>query len=163
MWGKRTNCPVVKGKENADPGSVIFEAIKRAREEGYDLVIADTAGRLHTKVPLMEELKKVERTILKATDGRPPDEVFLVLDSTTGQNAMQQMKLFREALNVTGVVMTKLDGTAKGGVILGVVEQHKTPVRYIGLGERVEDLREFNAQEFVEAMFAKPSEATLAA
>ena len=163
MWGKRVGCPVVKGKENADPGSVIFEAIKRAREEGFDIVIADTAGRLHTKVPLMEELKKVERTILKATDGVPPDEVFLVLDSTTGQNAMQQMKLFRDALNVTGVVLTKLDGTAKGGVILGIVEQYRTPVRFIGLGERVEDLREFDAQAFVEAMFAKPSEATLAA
>ena len=107
--------------------------------------------------------KKVERTILKATDGVPPDEVFLVLDSTTGQNAMQQMKLFRDALNVTGVVLTKLDGTAKGGVILGIVEQYRTPVRFIGLGERVEDLREFDPQAFVEAMFAKPSEATMAA
>lgn len=163
MWGKRVGCPVVKGKENADPGSVIFEAIKRARDEQYDIVIADTAGRLHTKVPLMEELKKVERTILKATDGRPPDEVFLVLDATTGQNAAQQMKMFREALAITGVVMTKLDGTAKGGVILGIVEQHRIPVRYIGLGERVEDLREFDTETFVEAMFAKPSEATLAA
>jgi len=163
MWGKRVGCPVVKGKENADPGAVIFEAIKRAREEGFDIVIADTAGRLHTKAPLMEELKKVERTILKATDGVPPDEVFLVLDSTTGQNAMQQMKLFRDTLNITGVVLTKLDGTAKGGVILGIVEQYRTPVRFIGLGERVEDLREFDAQAFVEAMFAKPSEATLAA
>jgi fused signal recognition particle receptor len=163
MWGKRVNCPVVKGKENADPGSVIFEAIKRAREEGYDLVIADTAGRLHTKVPLMEELKKIERTITKATDGRTADEVFLVLDSTTGQNAVQQMKMFRDALTVTGVVLTKLDGTAKGGVILGIVEQHKVPVRFIGLGERVEDLREFDPNTFVEAMFAKPSEATLAA
>jgi fused signal recognition particle receptor len=163
MWGKRVNCPVVKGKENADPGAVIFEAIKRARDEGYDLVIADTAGRLHTKVPLMDELKKVERTIMKATDGRTADEVFLVLDSTTGQNAVQQMKMFREALTVTGVVLTKLDGTAKGGVILGIVEQHKVPVRFIGLGERVEDLREFDPNTFVEAMFAKPSEATLAA
>jgi fused signal recognition particle receptor len=163
MWGKRVGCPVVKGKENADPGSVIFEAIKRARDEGFDIVIADTAGRLHTKVPLMEELKKVERTIMKAMDGRTADEVLLVLDSTTGQNAVQQTKLFREALTVTGVVLTKLDGTAKGGVILGIVEQHKVPVRFIGLGERVEDLREFDPHTFVEAMFAKPSEATLAA
>jgi fused signal recognition particle receptor len=163
MWGKRANCPVVKGKENTDPSSVIFDAIKRARDEGYDLVIADTAGRLHTKVPLMDELKKIERTVSKATDGRPPDEVLLVLDSTTGQNAVQQMKMFREAIGVTGVVMTKLDGTAKGGVILGIVEQHKVPVRYIGLGERVEDLREFDTRTFVEAMFTKPSEATLAA
>jgi fused signal recognition particle receptor len=163
MWGKRVGCPVVKGKDNADPGSVIFEAVKRARDEGYDLVIADTAGRLHTKVPLMEELKKVERTVAKASDGRLPDEVFLVLDSTTGQNAVQQMKMFREAMNITGVVLTKLDGTAKGGVILGIVDQHKIPVRFIGLGERVEDLREFDAAAFVEALFAKPSEATLAA
>ncbi len=163
MWGKRVGCPVVKGKENADPGSVIFEAIKRARDESYDLVIADTAGRLHTKIPLMEELKKVERTVAKATDGRTPDEVFLVLDATTGQNAVQQMKLFRDAMNVTGVVLTKLDGTAKGGVVLGIVEQHKIPVRFIGLGERVEDLREFDSATFVEALFAKPSDAILAA
>jgi fused signal recognition particle receptor len=163
MWGKRVGCPVVRGKDNAEPGSVIFEAVKRAREEGFDLVIADTAGRLHTKSPLMEELKKVERTIAKANDGRGPDEVFLVLDSTTGQNAVQQMKLFRDALAITGVVLTKLDGTAKGGVVLGIVEQHGVPVRFIGLGERVEDLREFDAQAFVEALFAKPAEATLAA
>jgi fused signal recognition particle receptor len=154
---------VVKGKENADPGSVIFDAVKRAKDEGYDLVIADTAGRLHTKIPLMEELKKVERTVAKAMDGRAPDEVFLVLDSTTGQNAVQQMKMFREAIGITGVVLTKLDGTAKGGVVLGIVDQHKVPVRFIGLGERVEDLREFEARTFVEALFAKPAEATLAA
>jgi fused signal recognition particle receptor len=163
MWGKRVGCPVVKGKENADPSAVIFEAIKRAREESYDLVIADTAGRLHTKAPLMDELKKIERTIQKATDGRSADEVFLVLDATTGQNAMQQMKMFGEALTTTGVVLTKLDGTAKGGVILGIVDQHKVPVRFIGLGERVEDLREFDPRTFVEAMFAKPTETTMAA
>jgi fused signal recognition particle receptor len=163
MWGKRVGCPVVKGKEGADPGSVIFEAVKRAKDEGFDLVIADTAGRLHTKAPLMEELKKVERTVVKATEGRAPDEVFLVLDSTTGQNAVQQMKLFRDALNVTGVVLTKLDGTAKGGVVLGIVDQYRIPLRFIGLGERVEDLREFEARAFVEALFAKPAEATLAA
>jgi len=163
MWGKRVGCAVVRGKENADPGSVIFDAIKRAHGEGYDLVILDTAGRLHTKVPLMEELKKIERTILKASDGRPADEIFLVLDATTGQNAVQQMKLFREAQNITGVVLTKLDGTAKGGVILGIVDQHKIPVRFIGLGERLEDLRVFDPRTFVEALFAKPSETTMAA
>ena len=163
MWGKRVGCPVVKGKDNADPGSVIFEAINRARAEGFDLVLADTAGRLHTKVPLMDELSKVVRTIAKANDGHEPDEVLLVLDSTTGQNAVQQMKMFREALAVTGVVLTKLDGTAKGGVVLGLVEQHGIPVRFIGLGERVEDLREFDARAFVEALFSKPTEATLAA
>jgi fused signal recognition particle receptor len=158
MWGKRVGCPVVKGKENSDPGAVIFEAIKKAQQESFDLVIADTAGRLHTKVPLMDELKKIERTIAKATDGNPPDEVFLVLDATTGQNAVQQMKMFRDAMTTTGVVLTKLDGTAKGGVILGIVDQHKIPVRFIGLGERVEDLREFEPHTFVEAMFAKPAE-----
>jgi fused signal recognition particle receptor len=111
----------------------------------------------------MDELKKVERTVAKAMDGGSADEVFLVLDSTTGQNAVQQMKIFREAIAVTGVVLTKLDGTAKGGVVLGIVDQHQLPVRFIGLGERVEDLREFNPRTFVEAMFAKPAEATLAA
>jgi fused signal recognition particle receptor len=163
MWGTRAGAPIVRGPENADPGSVIFEAVRRAREEHFDLVIADTAGRLHTKAPLMEELKKVERTIAKANDGRPPDEVFLVLDATTGQNALQQMKIFGEAMTVTGVVLTKLDGTAKGGIVLGVVDQHKVPVRFIGLGERVEDLREFEPRIFVEALFSKPADATMAA
>jgi fused signal recognition particle receptor len=163
MWGKRVGCPVVKGKENADPSSVIFEAVKKASDEGFDLVIADTAGRLHTKAPLMDELQKVERTVGKALNGRNADEVFLVLDSTTGQNAVQQMNLFREAVGVTGVVLTKLDGTAKGGVILPIVGQHRVPVRFIGLGEKVEDLREFEATTFVEALFARPDDETMAA
>jgi fused signal recognition particle receptor len=163
MWGKRVGCPVVKGKENADPSSVIFEALKKATEDGYDLVIADTAGRLHTKAPLMDELVKVERTVGKALNGRNADEVFLVLDSTTGQNAVQQMNMFREAVGVTGVVLTKLDGTAKGGVILPIVGQHRVPVRFIGLGEKVEDLREFEATTFVEALFARPDDETMAA
>ena len=163
VWGQRVGCPVVKGKEGADPGSVIFEAITRGREEGYDLVIADTAGRLHTKQPLMDELKKVDRTITKALGGRPADEILLVLDATTGQNAVQQMHMFREALNITGVVLTKLDGTAKGGVILGIVSEHKVPVRFVGLGERVEDLREFEAEEFVRALFEQSNDENLAA
>jgi fused signal recognition particle receptor len=163
VWGRRVNCPVMKGKEGGDPSAVIFEAIKRAQEEAYDLVIADTAGRLHTKAPLMEELKKVERTIQKALGGRPADEILLVLDATTGQNAVQQMHMFREALRVSGVVLTKLDGTAKGGMVLGIVDEHKVPVRFIGLGERVEDLREFDALSFVEALFSKPNGETLAA
>ena len=163
VWGRRVNCPVMKGKEGGDPSAVIFEAIKRAQEEGYDLVIADTAGRLHTKAPLMEELKKVDRTIQKALGGRAADEILLVLDATTGQNAVQQMHMFREALQVTGVVLTKLDGTAKGGMVLGIVDEHRVPVRYIGLGERVEDLREFDATNFVEALFSKPDGETLAA
>jgi fused signal recognition particle receptor len=163
VWGKRGNCPVVKGKEGSDPGAVIFEAVKKAQTEGFDLVIADTAGRLHTKAPLMEELKKVERTVEKALGGRVADEIFLVLDATTGQNAVQQMHMFREALPLTGVVLTKLDGTAKGGMILGIVDEYKIPVRFIGLGERVEDLREFDAASFVEALFAKPDGETMAA
>jgi fused signal recognition particle receptor len=163
VWGRRVNCPVIKGKEGGDPSAVIFEAIKRSQEEGYDLVIADTAGRLHTKAPLMEELKKVDRTIQKALGGRAADEILLVLDATTGQNAVQQMHMFREALQVSGVVLTKLDGTAKGGMILGIVDEHKVPIRFVGLGERVEDLREFDAASFVEALFSKPNGETLAA
>jgi fused signal recognition particle receptor len=163
VWGRRVNCPVIKGKEGADPSGVIFDAVKRAQDEGYDLVIADTAGRLHTKAPLMEELKKVDRTIQKALSGRRADEILLVLDATTGQNAVQQMHMFREALQVSGVVLTKLDGTAKGGMILGIVDEHKVPIRFVGLGERVEDLREFDATSFVEALFSKPNGETLAA
>ncbi|HEV7799624.1 MAG TPA: signal recognition particle-docking protein FtsY [Burkholderiales bacterium] len=163
VWAKRVNCPVVTGKEGADPGAVIFDAVKRAQAEGFDLVIADTAGRLHTKVPLMEELKKVDRTAQKALGGRTADEILLVLDATTGQNAVQQMHMFREALQVSGVVLTKLDGTAKGGMILGIVDEHRVPVRFIGLGERLEDLREFDAESFVEALFAKPDGEILAA
>ena len=163
VWGRRVNCPVIKGKEGADPSGVVFDAVKRAQAEGYDLVIADTAGRLHTKAPLMEELKKVDRTIQKALGGRGADEILLVLDATTGQNAVQQMHMFREALQVSGVVLTKLDGTAKGGMILGIVDEHKIPIRFVGLGERVEDLREFNASSFVEALFSKPDGETLAA
>lgn len=163
VWGRRVSCPIVKGKENSDPGSVIFDAVRKARDEGFDIVIADTAGRLHTKAPLMDELKKVERTATKALDGRQPDEVLLVLDATTGQNAVQQANMFREALRVTGLVLTKLDGTAKGGVILGVVHEHGIPVRYVGLGERVEDLREFDARDFAEALFSRTEGETAAA
>ncbi len=159
VWGRRTGCEVIKGKDRADPSSVIFDAIKRAQEIGADVVIADTAGRLHTKSPLMEELKKVGRTIEKAL-GRPADEVLLVLDATTGQNALQQAEMFGEAMAVTGIALTKLDGTAKGGVILGIVDQHGVPVRYVGIGERVEDLREFNPEGFVRALFERPNDET---
>lgn len=163
VWGKRVGCEVVKGKERADPSSVIFEAIQKARNDGADYVIADTAGRLHTKTPLMEELKKVYRIAGKAREGVDPDEVLLVLDSTNGQNAIQQVAMFKEALPITGIVLTKLDGTAKGGVILGIVDEHSIPVRYIGIGERVEDLREFEAESFVAALFEKPDDASAAA
>lgn len=162
VWGRRVGCEVVKGKERADPAAVIFDAIKKAGDEKADLVIADTAGRLHTKTNLMEELKKVVRSAGKAL-GRPVDEVLLVLDSTTGQNAIQQAQLFKGAIEVSAVALTKLDGTAKGGVILGIVDEHALPVRYVGIGERVEDLREFDAKTFVEALFTKPDDESLAA
>jgi fused signal recognition particle receptor len=158
VWGRRVGCDVVKGKDRADPGSVIFDAIQKAKESDVDIVIADTAGRLHTKVPLMEELKKLGRTVEKAL-GRPADHVLLVLDATTGQNAIQQAQLFKDALPVTGIVLTKLDGTAKGGVILGIVDRHEVPVEFIGIGERVEDLKAFDAESFLEALFEAPEAA----
>jgi fused signal recognition particle receptor len=151
VWGKRVGCDVVKGKDGADPAAVIFEAIQKASSTGADVVLADTAGRLHTKIPLMDELKKVARTMGKAMEGAP-HEVLLVIDATTGQNAMAQSRQFAEAMPLTGIVLTKLDGTAKGGVVLGICDEMKLPVRYIGLGERPDDLRAFDADEFVEAL-----------
>ncbi|MCU0692095.1 MAG: signal recognition particle-docking protein FtsY, partial [Polyangiaceae bacterium] len=151
VWGKRVGCDVVKGKDGADPGAVIFDAIKRAADMGADVVLADTAGRLHTKTPLMDELKKVIRTMGKAMDGAP-HEIFLVIDATNGQNAVAQSRMFAEAFSLSGIVLTKLDGTAKGGVILGICDELKVPVRYIGIGERADDLRPFDADEFVEAL-----------
>jgi fused signal recognition particle receptor len=155
VWGRRVGCDVVKGKDRADPGSVIFDAIQRAKDTGVDIVVADTAGRLHTKVPLMDELKKLGRTVEKAL-GRPADHVLLVLDATTGQNAIQQAQLFKDALPLSGIVLTKLDGTAKGGVILGIVDQHQVPIEFIGIGERVEDLKPFAAEAFLQALFESP-------
>lgn len=157
VWGKRVGAEVVRGKEGADPGAVAFEATKKAVEVGADILLVDTAGRLHTKVNLMDEIKKVKRTITKAFDGAP-HEILLVLDATTGQNALNQASLFKEALELTGIILTKLDGTAKGGVVLAVCDELKVPVRYIGLGERAEDLREFVAADFVEALFGKVDE-----
>jgi fused signal recognition particle receptor len=152
VWGKRVGSEVVRGKEGADPGAVAFDATNLAKAMGADLLLIDTAGRLHTKVPLMDEIKKVRKTIAKAMDGAP-HETLLVLDATTGQNALQQAILFRDALDLTGIVLTKLDGTAKGGIVLGICDELRVPVRYVGLGERAEDLREFYADEFVEALF----------
>ena len=152
IWGKRVGAPVVRGKEGADPSSVLFDAIKRGTAEGFDVVIGDTAGRLHTKTDLMEELQKVRRVIGKAAAGAP-HETWLVIDSTSGQNAIAQAQIFTQAMAVSGIVLTKLDGTAKGGVILGIADQLQIPVRFIGIGERVEDLREFEAGDFVEALF----------
>ncbi len=152
VWGVRVGCPVVKGKDGADPSSVIFDALKRAADEAYDVAILDTAGRLHTKVPLMEELKKVRRVMGKAIAGAP-HETLLVMDATTGQNGLSQARSFLEALEVNGIVLTKLDGTAKGGVLLGIASELGIPVRYIGVGEGIEDLREFDPEEFVAALF----------
>ncbi|MBL8627079.1 MAG: signal recognition particle-docking protein FtsY [Myxococcales bacterium] len=152
VWAKRANCPVVRGKEGGDPSSVIFEAVKRGVDEGADLVICDTAGRLHTKTDLMDELKKVRRVIDKAMPGAP-HETWMVLDATTGQNAITQAKTFKDAMEITGIVITKLDGSAKGGVILGICDELKVPVRYIGVGEKLEDLRSFDPAAFVAALY----------
>jgi fused signal recognition particle receptor len=153
VWGEREGATVVKGKEAADPGAVLFDAITKAKETGADVVLADTAGRLQTKTNLMDELAKIRRTIGKALDGAP-HETLLVLDSTNGQNAIQQARLFMETIPLTGIVLTKLDGTAKGGVILAIADELGLPVRYIGIGERAADLREFDPSEFVEALFS---------
>jgi fused signal recognition particle receptor len=152
VWAERAGAELVRGKEESDPASVVFEAIKRAKEIGADLVLADTAGRLHTKANLMEELKKVKRVAEKALPGAP-HEVLLVLDSTMGQNAIAQAKQFQEAVGVSSIALTKLDGTAKGGVIIGICDELKVPVAWAGVGERVADLRKFDAKEFVEALF----------
>jgi fused signal recognition particle receptor len=157
VWGKRVGAEVVKGKEGSDPSAVAFDATSRAKESGADLLLVDTAGRLHTKAPLMDEIKKLRKTIAKAMDGAP-HETLLVLDATTGQNALTQAAMFKEAVDLTGIVLTKLDGTAKGGIVLGICDELKVPVRYIGLGERAEDLREFQADEFVEALFGRGGE-----
>jgi fused signal recognition particle receptor len=162
VWGKRVGADVVKGKEGADPGAVAFDATKKAQEAAADVLLVDTAGRLHTKVNLMEEIKKVKRTITKAMDGAP-HETLLVLDATTGQNGLTQAVLFKEALELTGIILTKLDGTAKGGIVLAVCDELKVPVRYIGLGERAEDLREFVAVDFVEALFGRDDDEAAAA
>jgi fused signal recognition particle receptor len=152
VWAERAGAELVKGKDESDPASVIFEAIARAKEIGADLVLADTAGRLHTKSNLMEELKKVKRVADKALPGAP-HEVLLVLDSTMGQNAIAQAKQFQEAVGITSIALTKLDGTAKGGVIIGICDELKVPVAWAGVGERVADLRKFEAKEFVDALF----------
>jgi fused signal recognition particle receptor len=162
VWGKRVGAEVVRGKEGADPGAVAFDATTKAKDGGADLVLVDTAGRLHTKAPLMDEIKKVRKTIAKALDGAP-HETLLVLDATTGQNALTQAAMFKDALDLTGIVLTKLDGTAKGGIVLGICDELRVPVRYIGLGERAEDLREFDAEDFVEALFGKGEEESAAA
>ncbi|HOX43161.1 MAG TPA: signal recognition particle-docking protein FtsY [Myxococcota bacterium] len=152
VWGQRSGTQVIRGQDGSDPGAVVFNAISAARSQGADLVLADTAGRLHTKVNLVEELRKIQRVCGKAMEGAP-HHVWLVLDATTGQNAINQAKEFHQALSLTGIVLTKLDGTAKGGVVIGIADTFGIPVRYIGIGEGVEDLRPFQAEAFVKALF----------
>jgi len=152
VWAKRVGADLIKQSKGSDPSAVAFDSVHAAKSRNVDLVFIDTAGRLHTKVNLMEELKKVKRIIARECPGAP-HEVLLILDATTGQNAISQAKLFNEAIGVTGIALTKLDGTAKGGIIIGITEELKIPVRYIGVGEGMDDLREFNASEFVQALF----------
>jgi len=150
-WAKRAGADIVKHKEGADPGAVCFDAIKAGISRGVDVVIMDTAGRLHTKTPLMEELKKVKRVSEKAL-GRALDEIILVLDATTGQNALEQAKVFSKELSLSGIILTKLDGTAKGGIIIAIADQLQIPIRMVGLGEGIEDLEQFRAEEFTKAL-----------
>lgn len=152
VWANRADLPLHRGEAEADPASVVFDGITRGVEEGIDVVICDTSGRLQTKTNLMDELRKIGRVAGKALDGAP-HETILVLDANTGQNAIQQVKTFGEVLNITGIVLTKLDGTARGGVILGIGKELNVPLRYIGIGEGINDLRPFKADEFAEALF----------
>lgn len=152
IWGERVGAAVISGKENSDPASVLFEAIEKAKAMQADYVLCDTAGRLHTKISLMDELKKVHRVMGKAKDGAP-HQVFLVIDATMGQNALNQAREFAEAAPLTGVILAKLDGSAKGGIALGIVDELKVPIRYVGIGEQITDLKDFDAELFVDALF----------
>lgn len=151
IWAKRANCEIVKKEEGSDPASVVFEAIQKAKEQNIDVLICDTAGRLHNKKYLMDELEKIQRVIEKEL----PDadkESLLVIDATTGQNAIEQVKAFKEVSNITGLVLTKLDGTAKGGVVIGIVNENKIPVKFIGVGEQIDDMEIFNSSDFTKAI-----------
>jgi len=157
VWGERSGVEVIKQREGADPAAVAYDAVQAAKSRNIDVVIVDTAGRLHNKVNLMEELRKVKRVIEREIPGAP-HEVLLVLDATTGQNALQQAKLFQEVAGVTGIVLTKLDGTAKGGVVLGIQGETQIPVKWIGIGEAMEDLRPFVPEDFAAALFGRADE-----
>jgi fused signal recognition particle receptor len=154
IWGKRVGVEVVAQQAGADPSSVVYDALDYAKPRNFDVVLVDTAGRLHTKVNLMEELKKIKRVMDKKIPGAP-HEILLVLDATTGQNAISQARLFNEAVDVTGLALTKLDGTAKGGIVINICHEFNIPIRFIGIGEQMEDLRDFEPGEFVEALFAE--------
>lgn len=151
IWAKRAGADIVKREEGVDPASVVYDAIKKTKESGADILIVDTAGRLHNKKYLMDELNKIQKVINKEM----PDsdkEVLLVIDGTTGQNAIQQVKAFKQETDITGIVLTKLDGTAKGGVVIGIVEENKIPVKFIGIGEQIDDMEIFNSEDFVKAI-----------
>ena len=152
IWAKRAGAEIVQQKQGADPAAVAFDAVTAAAARGLDVVIVDTAGRLHTRTNLMEELRKIHRVIGRHTPSAP-HEVLLVIDASTGQNGMQQASQFGSIAGVTGLVLTKLDGTAKGGIVLAITRELGIPVRYIGVGERIDDLQPFDPQQFVEALF----------
>ncbi len=152
IWSKKVGADIIKHKSGADPAAVAFDALEHAKSKNKDIVIIDTAGRLHTKFSLMEELKKINR-VMKKSIPEAPHETLLILDATTGQNAVRQAALFNEAVGLTGVVVTKLDGTAKGGVIFAIKKEIGIPIKLIGLGEGVDDLKEFNPKEFIDALF----------
>ena len=154
LWGGRIGVDVIRHKQGADPSAVVFDGVAAAKARGVDAVLIDTAGRLHTKANLMEELKKVKRVLARELPGAP-HEVLLVLDGTVGQNALSQARQFHEAVGVTGIALTKLDGTAKGGVVVAIAEELKIPVRLIGVGESAEDLQDFDAPAFADALFGK--------
>ncbi len=152
IWGERNNIPVVAHKDGADPSSVVFDALGTAQRLKIDVLLVDTAGRLHTQTNLMEELKKIKRVMGKKLPGSP-HEILLVIDATTGQNAISQARLFNDAVNITGLALTKLDGTSKGGIVANICREIKIPIRFIGIGEQMDDLRDFDAGEFTEALF----------
>jgi len=153
IWADRSGSEIIRQKEGSDPSAVVFDALKAAQSRGTDIVLIDTAGRLHTRVNLMEELKKIRRTIRKEFP-TGPHQTLLVLDATMGQNAISQARMFHEAMEIDGLILTKLDGTAKGGVVVGICHDLKLPIRYIGIGEKTEDLQPFEPQEFVTAIFS---------
>ncbi len=152
IWGERAGIPVIRHEEGADPGAVVFDALAAAKARNIDVLMVDTAGRLHTKSNLMEELKKIRRVMARELPGAP-HETLLVLDASTGQNALVQARIFHEAVEVTGIVLTKLDGTAKGGIVFAIARELSIPVKFVGIGEGIDDLREFDPKEFVEALF----------
>ncbi|CSB95439.1 cell division protein FtsY [Vibrio cholerae] len=154
VWGERNQVPVIAQHTGADSASVIYDAIEAAKARGIDVVIADTAGRLQNKSNLMEELRKIVR-VMKKIDDSAPHEIMLTLDAGTGQNAISQAKLFSDVAPITGITLTKLDGTAKGGVIFAIADQFQIPIRYIGVGEKIDDLRPFATQEFIDALFSR--------